>query len=89
MFINILFTGKLGNELFTFPLLFTRDAIHFRGILNHLDSLEETRYANSKSRDFSYAKLKFPNLQMTTTNVTSSFVYFRYNKAAIDWILRK
>ena len=84
MFINILFTGKLDNELFTYPLLLTGDAIHFRGFLNPLDSLEETRYGNSKSRDISYAKLKFPNLQMTTTNMASSFVYYAVNKAAID-----
>ena len=86
MFINILFTGKLGNELFTYPLLLTGDAIHFRGFLNPLDSLEETRYGNLKSRYFSYAKLKFRNQQTTITNMASSFIYYavRYNKAAID-----
>jgi len=67
MFINILFTGKFFNEQFTggycrrlliSPVLFTGYAIYFRGIFNPLDSLEEIQ-------DFSYAKLKSRNPQMT------------------------
>jgi hypothetical protein len=41
MFINILFTGKLYNELFTSHVLFTGDAIYFRGVFNPVDSVEE------------------------------------------------
>ena len=42
MFINILFTGKMCNGLFTSPVLFIGDAKYFRGIVYHLDSLDVT-----------------------------------------------
>jgi len=47
MFINIIFTGKLCNELFTSPVLFTGEAIS--AMFNHFHSLEETRYWTFKT----------------------------------------
>ena len=82
MVINILFTGKLCNELFTSHVIFTKDVIYFHGHFNPLDSLEllgETRQCTLKPR----------NLKSTNLNDFTVYYEMKMIKVVFLYILLK
>lgn len=54
-----IFTGKVCNELLTSSVLFSGDAIYFRGMFNPLNSLEENCNGHSKFSGFFRFQIKF------------------------------
>ena len=82
MFINILFIGRLCNELFTSPVIFIKDVIYFRGHFNPLDSLDllgETRQWTLKPR----------NLKSTNLNDFTVYYEMKMIKVVFLYILLK